>query len=128
MSSTVTQNAEVKPFIPEIKREIKISSHKYVVNDKYYLIDFSAWNEEIRDWLANKEELTLGHEHIHTVNHLRTLYAQNKRHPSLRTVSSELSKQFGAPKGTTKYFHTLFPKGIHQAYLIAGIPMQDSCC
>jgi hypothetical protein len=22
------------------------------------LVDFSAWNEEIRDWLASKEELT----------------------------------------------------------------------
>lgn len=124
----MVENAGMKCFNPEIKREIKISSHKYVVNDKYYLVAFSAWNEEIRDWLASKEELRLGSEHIHAINHLRTVYAQNKRHPTLRAVTSELSKQFGAPKGTTKYFHTLFPKGIHQAYLVAGLPMQDSCC
>ena len=124
----MVETAEMKCFNPGIQREIKISSHKYVVNDKYYLVAFSAWNEEIRDWLASKEELRLGNEHMHTINQLRTMYAQNKRHPTLRAVTSELSKQFGATKGTTKYFHTLFPKGIHQAYLVAGIPMQDSCC
>jgi tRNA 2-thiouridine synthesizing protein E len=121
-------NAEMKCFNPEIRREINISSHTYVVNDKYYLVDFSAWNEEIRDWLANKEGLTLGNEHLHAVKHLRSMYAQNSRHPALRAITSELSRQFGAPKGTTKYFHILFPRGIHQAYLVAGIPMQDSCC
>jgi tRNA 2-thiouridine synthesizing protein E len=118
----------MKCFKPEITREINISSHKYIVNDIYYLVDFSTWNEEIRDWLANKEGLVIGNEQLHVINHLRYLYSQNKRHPALRAVTSELSKQFGAPKGTTKYFHTLFPKGIHQAYLVAGLPMQDSCC
>lgn len=115
-------------FNPEIKREIEIKSKKYSVNDRYYLIDFSAWDEKIRDWLANKEEIAICPEHLHVINHLRSLYSQNKRHPPIRAVTLELSKKFGADKGTTKYFHKLFPKGIHQAYLIAGIPMQDSCC
>ncbi|BHH86014.1 TusE/DsrC/DsvC family sulfur relay protein [Desulforhopalus sp. 52FAK] len=124
----MAQDSEMKCFNPEIKRDIHISSHTYVVNDKYYLIDFSAWDKEIRDWLANKERLTLGDEHMHAINYLRTTYGQHYRHPSLRAVTSELSKEFGAPKGTPGYFHTLFPKGIHQAYLVAGLPMQDSCC
>ena len=118
----------MKSFNPEITREIVISSQKYVVNDRNYLIDFSAWDEKIRDWLANKEGIVLADEHLHVINHLRHLYSQTKRHPALRAATSELSKNFGAKKGTTKYFHTLFPKGIHQAYLVAGIPMQDSCC
>jgi TusE/DsrC/DsvC family sulfur relay protein len=115
-------------FNPEIKREIEIRSKKYIVNDRYYLLDFSAWDEEIRDWLADKEAIAIGPEHLVVINHLRDLFAQNKRHPTLRSVTFELSKKIGAHKGTTKYFHILFPKGIHQAYLIAGVPMQDSCC
>lgn len=118
----------MKCFNPEITREIIISSYKYIVNDRYYLVDFSTWDEDIRDWLANKEGLVIGNENLHVINHLRDLYSQNKRHPALRAVTFELSKKFGVPKGTTKYFHTLFPKGIHQAYLVAGLPMQDSCC
>ena len=121
-------STELQCFNPEVKREISISSKKYLVNDRYYLIDFSAWDEEIRDWLADKEAIAIGPEHLHVINHLRHLYSQNKRHPAIRAVTSELSKKFGTMKGTTKYFHTLFPMGIHQAYLIAGIPMQDSCC
>lgn len=122
------KNTEMECFNPEIKREIEVSSKKYVVNDRYYLIDFSAWDEEIRNWLADKEAIGISVEHAHVINHLRDLYSQNKRHPTIRAVTSELSKKFGEMKGTNKYFHTLFPKGIHQAYLIAGIPMQDSCC
>ena len=118
----------MKCFDPKISRTITLDSRDYLLNDKFCLKDFSAWDDNIKDWLANKEELTLGNEHMHAVNYLRTIYAQNYRHPALRTVTSELSKQFGASKGTSKYFHTLFPKGIHQAYLLAGIPMQDSCC
>jgi len=115
-------------FNPEISREIKISSNRYLVNDKYYLINFSSWDEELRDWLAQQEGLSLENEHLHVINHLRAMFQQYKRHPVIRTVTSELSSRFGAEKGTVKYFHSLFPKGIHQAFLIAGIPMQDSCC
>jgi tRNA 2-thiouridine synthesizing protein E len=125
---TIVKNAEMECFNPEITREIEISSNKYIVNDRYYLMDFSAWDDQIRDWLANKEGIVIGNEHLHVINHLRYLYSQNKRHPASRAVTSDLSMKFGAEKGTTRYFHTLFPKGIHQAYLIAGIPMQDSCC
>jgi sulfur relay (sulfurtransferase) DsrC/TusE family protein len=43
-------------------------------------------------------------------------------------VTTELNNQLGAEKGSVRYFHTLFPGGIHQAFLIAGLPMMDSCC
>lgn len=115
-------------FNPEISREIEISSKKYLLNDRYYLLDFHCWDEEVRKWLANKEGIALSSEHLHAINHLRDNFEQTKRHPVIRVVTSELARKFGSKKGTTKYFHTLFPKGIHQAYLIAGIPMQDSCC
>jgi len=46
----------------------------------------------------------------------------------IRKITEELAKQFGQEKGTIKYFHALFLGGIHQAFLIAGLPMQDSCC
>lgn len=115
-------------FNPEITRKIEIASEKYIVNDKYYLVDFTSWDEKIRDWLADREEISLNHEHLHIISQLREMFQLSQRHPVMRTVISEMSARFGADKGTVKYFHTLFPKGIHQAYLVAGIPMQDSCC
>ncbi len=115
-------------FNPEISREIVIDSKKYRVNDKYYVIEFSSWDENLRDWLAEKENISLNDEHISVIDFLRDMFQLNKNHPVIRTVTSELAMRFGADKGSVKYFHTLFPKGIHQAFLIAGIPMQDSCC
>ena len=91
-------------FNPEIRREIEISSKKFIVNDRYYLTDFSAWDDEIRDWLAAKEEITVSPEHVHIIDHLRKLYSQTKRHPPIRAVTAELTRVFGAPKGTPRYF------------------------
>lgn len=115
-------------YDPAIKRTITLGSKKYLLNDKFYLQDFSTWDEEIRDWLADKEDIELHPEHHFVIKVLRNSYAKKNVHPVIRTITSELKKQFGTEKGTVKYFHSLYPGGIHQAYLIAGIPMQDSCC
>ena len=92
------------------------------------MLDFFSWDEDLRDWLADKEGILLNNEHLHTIKHLREMFQLYNRHPVIRTATSELANRFGVETGTVKYFNTLFPKGIHQAFLIAGIPMQDSCC
>jgi TusE/DsrC/DsvC family sulfur relay protein len=118
----------MKYFNPEITKVIAIGSRKYLVNDKYYIKNFSDWDEELRDWLAEKEALKLNSEHIFVIYFLRHAFEHHRRHPVVRMITTALSGQFGNKHGTVKYFHTLFPGGIHQAFLIAGLPMQDSCC
>lgn len=58
----------MKDFNPEINREVNIGSKKYLVNNKYYLKNFSGWDEQIRDWLAEKEKFTLILEHISCIS------------------------------------------------------------
>jgi len=118
----------MKCFNPSITREVTLDSEKYAVNDKYYLKNFSDWDQQIRDWLAERENLELGPEHTVVIAFLRKAFEQNKRHPVVRMITTELSDQFGNEQVTIKYFHNLFLEGIHQAYLVAGLPMQDSCC
>lgn len=115
-------------FNPEIRREIRLSDKTYLVNDCYYLIDFNTWDEQLRDFLAEKANLQLRREHLAVIEFLRESYRRDKRHPVIRMVTSNLAHSFAKEKGTVKYFHTLFPSGIHQAFLVAGLPMQDSCC
>ena len=115
-------------FNPEIRRELRFADKTYVVNDRYFLIDYDEWDEQFRDWLAEKESITLQPEHLTAIKSLRESYAKYKRHPVIRMVTSDLAHNYGQVKGTVKYFHTLFPGGIHQAFLLAGLPMQDSCC
>lgn len=118
----------MKCFDPKIDRVVRLESKEYLLNDKLYVKDFSSWDEELRDWLASQEKLELGEEHHYVIQILRNYYSQMKLHPVVRTVTFELQKKFGATKGTVKYFHSLFPGGVHQAFLVAGLPMVDSCC
>ncbi len=115
-------------FDPNIDRIILLDSKKYLLNDKFFVRDFSDWDEKLRDWLASQFKLELGEEHYYVIKILRDYYSEMRIHPVVRTVIFELQKQFGQTKWNIKYFHGLFPGGIHQAYLIAGLPMQDSCC
>ena len=118
----------MKCFDPSVTKTIDLEAQTYLLNDKNYLIDFSCWDEHIRDWLASNEKIELNEEHLFVIDFLRKLFSQNRQHPVLRTVTQEMNKQYGSEKGTIKHFHSLFPGGIHQAFLIAGLSMQDSCC
>ena len=118
----------MKCFDPKISRTISLDSKDYLLNDKFYLKNFTTWDTNIRDWLASQEKIELGEEHHYVINFLRDYFTKAKVHPAVRTITFELKKQFGVDKGTVKYFHTLFPGGIHQAFLISGLPMVDSCC
>jgi TusE/DsrC/DsvC family sulfur relay protein len=115
-------------FDPNNSRTITIGEKSYLTNDKYYLIEYLDWDEQVRDWLASKENIDLESEHLCAIKFIREDYARTKVHPVVRAVTSELKKQFGSEKGSVKFFHTLFPLGIHQAFLIAGLPMQEPCC
>lgn len=113
---------------PTITKYIELEGKTYSVNDKNYLRQFDDWDETIRDWLASVEKVELSSEHRYIIDLLRDLYSKRRKHPVLRMITTDFAKQFGKDKGTVKYFHDLYPGGIHQAFLIAGIPMQDSCC
>jgi TusE/DsrC/DsvC family sulfur relay protein len=115
-------------FDPKCERIIEIGEKKYLTNDKYYLRNFLDWDEDVRDWLASKENVTLEAEHICAIECIRKDFDRTKVHPVVRAVTAELKKQFGTEKSSVKYFHSLFPLGIHQAFLIAGLPMQEPCC
>lgn len=118
----------MKCFDPTITRTVSIKAKTYLLGDKLYLKNFSDWDEIIRHWLAQQEGLKLTSERLIVIDFLRRSYSKNNRHPVVRMVTSELGNQLGRDKGSVKYFHNLFPGGIHQAFLIAGLPMMDSCC
>ena len=118
----------MKCFDPTITRSVTLQSKNYLLGDKFYLKNFSDWDENIRDWLAQKENTELTSEHLIVIEFLRKSYSSNNRHPAVRMVTTELAKRLGGDKSLVKYFHSLFPGGIHQAFLIAGLPMMDSCC
>jgi len=106
---------------------IKLKDRRYLLTEKDYLINGDSWDNEIRDWLANKAGLELDEEHLEAIEFIRTTYNKRKQHPNPRVIAANLAKKYGPDKGTLRYFYSLFPKGVQQAFAIAGVPMQGFC-
>lgn len=87
-----------------------------------YLEDFSLWSSQVMEWFAQQEQVELSQDHIRIINYLRQYFDNKKLHPVVRVVITEMQEVLGREKATIRYFHTLFPKGVHQAYRIAGLP------
>jgi tRNA 2-thiouridine synthesizing protein E len=107
---------------------VELNGKRYELNCKGFLVDMSAWDEQLRDWFAEQEKIELTDEHLKVIDFFRNYYGENNEHPVVRVVAADMVEKLGREKGTTKYFHQLFPSGIHQAYMIAGLPMKHSCC
>lgn len=107
---------------------LDLAGKRYELNKKGYLLDMSQWDGDILDWFAGQEGIDIGPDHHAVIMLLRNYFAEHKLHPALRTITTGMGESLGAAKANVKYFHQLFPGGIHQAFKIAGIPMQDSCC
>ncbi len=101
---------------------IELDGLQYELDFKGHLKDFSKWSPELMNWYAEKEKIELIDDHMKVIEYLRNYFEKKKAQPVLRSVTAEMSEKISQDKGTIKYFHTLFPTGIHQAYMIAGLP------
>lgn len=106
---------------------VRLKDKRYLVTEKDYLINQEAWDSEIRDWLANKAGVELKQKHLDAIDFIRTTYNKRSQHPNPRVIAADLAKKYGPDKGTLRYFYNLFPKGVQQAFAIAGVPMQGFC-
>lgn len=110
-----------------ISHYMELNGKKYLLSDSNYLLDLKSWDVQIRDYIANKLNLHLTEDHIRVINLIRDSYTNRRKHPFVRVVTADMAKEMGDDKGTMRYFYNLFPKGIHQAFQVAGLPMQGFC-
>jgi len=106
---------------------IEVKDRRYLVSEKNHLVDLASWDSNIRDWIAEKEKVTLSAEHIAAIEFIRETYDRRQQHPNPRVIAASLASQYGGDKGTLRYFYKLFPRGVQQAFAIAGVPMQGFC-
>jgi len=107
---------------------LELKDKRYELNNKGYLLNMSQWNEDILKWFADQEAIDLSPDHHIIIMILRGYFSEHNLHPAVRTITSAMTQSLGPEKANLKYFHKLFPGGIHQSFKIAGLPMQDSCC
>jgi tRNA 2-thiouridine synthesizing protein E len=101
---------------------VEINGTLYEFDFRGHLKDFNKWSPQLRDWYAEKEIIELTDDHLKVIDYLRNYFEKYKAYPVVRSVTAEMGEQLSRDKGTIQYFHTLFPTGIHQAYMIAGLP------
>jgi tRNA 2-thiouridine synthesizing protein E len=106
---------------------LELKGKKYLISEEYHLMDLETWDHNVRDYIAEKVELELNDDHVQVINLIRSSYKTRKKHPFVRVVTADMEKEMGPDKGNMKYFYSLFPRGIHQAFQVAGLPMQGFC-
>ncbi len=106
---------------------VRLKDKRYLLTESDYLVNADAWDSEIRDWLAGKAGVELADEHIEAIEFIRATYQKRKQHPNPRVIAANLAKKYGSEKGTLRHFYSLFPRGVQQAFAIAGVPMQGFC-
>ncbi len=106
---------------------LELNGKRYLLSNNNQLLDLASWDDQIRDYIAEELDLKLSNDHITVIELIRESYKTRKKHPFVRVVTADMAKKMGEDKGTIRYFYNLFPKGIHQAFQIAGLPMQGFC-
>ena len=100
---------------------IKVIANKEIeVNEEGYLLDFSQWDREVGQALAEEQNISMTDKHWEVIQ-----YLQDKHHAQ-EALSIRGIKKSGVIN--IKEFYALFPGGpLKKSTLIAGIPKPKSC-
>ncbi len=97
-------------------------------DEEGYLVNLSDWSEDIANFLAKAENITLTDNHWEVVKFLRKYYEEYQIAPAVRVLTKAIGKTLGADKGNSAYLYELFPYGpAKQACKIAGLPKPTGC-
>lgn len=90
------------------------------LNEEGYLTNFSQWNKEVGNAIANDNEITMTDRHWEVVDYLQD------KHNKEEALSIRGIKKSGVIN--IKEFYALFPGGpLKISTKIAGIPKPKSC-
>jgi tRNA 2-thiouridine synthesizing protein E len=106
---------------------LELNGKRYLLSNNNQLLDLASWDDQIRDYIAEELNIKLSNDHITVIELIRESYKTRRKHPFVRVVTADMARKMGEEKGTIRYFYNLFPKGIHQAFQVAGLPMQGFC-
>jgi tRNA 2-thiouridine synthesizing protein E len=107
---------------------IEVNGKSYEVDEEGYLINLGEWNEEVGNFLAQQEGVTMTEQHWEVINFLRDYYNEFQIAPAVRVLTKAIGKKLGPEKGNSQYLYELFPYGpAKQACKIAGLPKPTGC-
>ena len=107
---------------------IELNGKNYETDEEGYLTNLGEWNEEIANFIAGTENVTMSEQHWEVVRFLREYYDEFQIAPAVRVLTKAIGKKLGADKGNSQYLYELFPYGpAKQACKIGGLPKPTGC-
>ncbi len=93
-----------------------------------YITNIDDWSPEVAEKMAANEDCELTNNHWEVIKFMRSYYKEYKIFPTVRVLTREIGRTFGADKGNSRYLYALFPYGpIKQAGKYAGLPKPSTC-
>jgi len=107
---------------------IEVNGKSYETDEEGYLINLSAWDADVANYIAGTENITMTDQHWEVVNFLREYFEEYQIAPAVRVLTKAIGKKLGPEKGTSEYLYGLYPYGPgKQACKIAGLPKPTGC-
>ncbi len=93
-----------------------------------YITNIDDWSPEVAEKMAANEDCELTNNHWEEIKFMRRYYKEYKIFPTVRVLTREIGRTFGADKGNSRYLYGLFPYGpVKQAGKYAGLPKPSTC-
>lgn len=105
----VTQGSNAYPGMTQ--RTVPVGDREVSTDSEGYLIDPGDWSEAFAKVLASLEGLELSTDHWDVVRYLREYYARHGTQASVRDMVKHFRTIWGGGKGSSRYLHSLFPRG-----------------
>jgi len=100
----------------------------YETDEEGYLVNLGDWSEDVANFIAQQENVSMTPNHWEVINFLRQYYNDYQIAPAVRVLTKAIGKTLGPDKGNSKYLYELFPYGpAKQACKIAGLPKPTGC-
>lgn len=107
---------------------LNINGRQIETDAEGYLADLGDWSEEVAEFLAESDQLSLTEEHWKVLRWMRDYYQDNGIAPNLRIMQKAIGKDLGEEYADKKHLFELFPYGpAKQGARYAGMPKPTGC-
>lgn len=108
--------------------DLIVEGKRLAITGQGFLVDRTAWNDQVAQKLAEREHLELTEAHWEIIRFIRAYYDQYQHLPNTRIFIKAIAHTLGEAKGNSRYLHRLFPDGpLKYACKLAGLPMPPAC-
>jgi tRNA 2-thiouridine synthesizing protein E len=92
-------------------RTLRLNNREIITDSEGYLVNLDDWSDEFVRAEAEYENLPLTDEHWEVIWFLRDYYEENHLQAHVRDIIKRFKNSWGPDKGSSRYLHTLFPRG-----------------